>query len=78
MSSVTIYTTPSCVYCRMAKDFFKKHGVHYEEKDVAADEIARNDMITRSGQMGVPVIEVDGNIVVGFDQRRLKEFLGIE
>lgn len=78
MSNVTIYTTPSCVYCRLAKDFFKKHSVNYQEKDVIVDEQARNDMITRSGQMGVPVIEIDGKIVIGYDQRRLKSLLGIE
>lgn len=78
MSNVTIYTTPSCVYCRLAKDFFRKHRVHYQEKDVVVDETARNDMIARSGQMGVPVIEVDGKIVVGFDRRRLKELLGVD
>lgn len=77
MSKVTIYTTPYCVYCRMAKEFFKKNNVAYEEKDVIADETARNDMISRSGQMGVPVIEIDGNIVIGFDQSRLRELLDI-
>ena len=60
----------------MAKEFFKKNDVAYEEKDVIADEQARNDMITKSGQMGVPVIEIDWKIVIGFDQGRLKELLG--
>ena len=76
MSKITIYTTPYCVYCKMAKEFFKKNDVAYEEKDVIADEQARNDMITKSGQLGVPVIEIDGKIVIGFDQGRLKELLG--
>ena len=78
MSQVTIYTTPSCVYCRMAKGFFKKHGVAYEEKDVVADEKARDEMIRKSGQLGVPVIEIDGAIIVGFDQEGIKEALKIE
>ncbi|OHA04033.1 MAG: NrdH-redoxin [Candidatus Sungbacteria bacterium RIFCSPHIGHO2_02_FULL_52_23] len=72
-----IYTTPSCVYCKMAKEFFKKNGVVYEERDVASDTHARNDMIQKSGQMGVPVIEAGGRIIIGFDQSRLREALGI-
>ena len=78
MARVIMYTTPFCVYCKMAKEFFKKHNVAYEEKDVAADLAAREAMIKTSGQMGVPVIDVDGSIVVGFDQGRLKQLLHIE
>ncbi len=73
--SVTIYSTPSCVYCKMAKAYFDKVGVKYEEKDVAVDEGAREDMVKKSGQLGVPVIDVDGKIVVGFDKKRLNELL---
>lgn len=81
-SKVIIYTTPSCVYCRMAKEFFAKHNISYEEKNVVEDAEARNVMITKSGQMGVPVIQVDRSdgqaaIVIGFDQARLKELLEI-
>lgn len=78
MSKVTIYSTPFCVYCKMAKEFFKKNNVAYEEKDVAVDLPARDDMIKKSGQMGVPVIDVDGSIVIGFDQGRLKQLLHME
>lgn len=78
MALVTIFTTPSCVYCRMAKEFFAKHNVSYAEKDVATDLAAQQDMITKSGQLGVPVIEIDGKIIVGFDQKQLKELLGVE
>ncbi len=77
MAKVKIYTTPSCVYCKMAKEFFSKNSVEYEEKNVATDAAARDEMITKSGQMGVPVIEVDGKIIIGFDQPRLKEALGL-
>ncbi len=76
-SQVTIYSTPSCVYCKMAKEFFKKNDVQYQEKDVASDSAAREDMLNKSGQMGVPVIEVNGKIIIGFDQSRLREALGI-
>ncbi len=75
--NVTIYSTPSCVYCKMAKAYFDKVGVKYEEKDVAVDEGAREDMVKKSGQLGVPVIDVDGKIVVGFDKKRLNELLGL-
>lgn len=78
MPKVVIYTTPYCVYCRMAKEMFQKNSVAYEEKDVAVDLKAREDMIQKSGQMGVPVIEVEGKIIIGFDQPRLKEALGIQ
>lgn len=76
-SKVIIYTTPSCVYCKMAKEFFKKNNVPYEEKDVASDLAAREAMLNKSGQMGVPVIEAGGKIIIGFDQARLREALGI-
>ena len=77
MAKVTIYTTPSCVYCRMAKDFFQKNNVEYTELNVVHDEKAREDMIKKSRQLGVPVIDVDGEIFVGFDQSGLKKALKI-
>lgn len=77
MAKVTIYTTPTCVYCKMSKEFFKAHNVQYEEKNVATDDEAREAMIKKSGQLGVPVIDVDGEIVVGFDKKRLSELLGV-
>jgi glutaredoxin len=61
----------------MTKEFFKKNNVEYEEKNVAEDAAARDEMIVKSGQMGVPVIEIDGKIIIGFDQPRLKEALGL-
>jgi len=77
MAKVTIYTTPSCVYCKMAKEFFSKNSVEYREKNVATDATARDEMIQKSGQLGVPVIDVGGKIIVGFDQPLLKEALGL-
>ena len=61
----------------MAKKFFDDHNIKYEDIDVARDEKARDEMIEKSGQMGVPVIDIDGKIVIGFDQPKLKELLGI-
>lgn len=77
MPTVIIYTTPTCVYCRMAKEFFKKNSVAYEEYNVAEDDAAREEMVKKSRQLGVPVIDVNGEIFVGFDQRGLKKALGI-
>lgn len=77
MHKVTIYTTPTCAYCKMAKEYFNQNNINYEEKNVLTDLKAREYMIHKSGQMGVPVIDVDGNLIVGFDRRRLSELLGI-
>tara|TARA_Y100000310_G_C20487500_1_gene717555 strand:- start:299 stop:535 length:237 start_codon:yes stop_codon:yes gene_type:complete len=78
MQNIIIYTTPTCVYCKAAKEFFAEHNVEYEEKDVAQDEQARDAMIEKSGQLGVPVIDVKGNIVIGFDEKKLSELLEIK
>ncbi|MBI1960781.1 MAG: NrdH-redoxin [Candidatus Liptonbacteria bacterium] len=77
MHRVTIYTTPTCVYCKMTKEFFKMHSVQYEEKNVLTDIAAREEMVKKSNQMGVPVIDVDGTIVVGFNQEQLGKLLGV-
>lgn len=74
---VAIYTTPVCVYCKKAKDLFAKNNIQYEEYDVIKDIKHREEMINRTGQMGVPVIDVDGKIMVGYDERELKELLSI-
>lgn len=78
MKKITIYTTPTCVYCKMTKAFFKENNVQYEEKDVASDLKARDEMIAKSHQMGVPVIDIDGEIVVGFDKETLSRLLNIK
>lgn len=73
--NVVIYTTPSCPYCKLAKALFKENNVAYKEMDVALNEKAAEEMIAKSGQMGVPVIEIDGQIVVGFNKPKLLELL---
>jgi len=75
---VTIYSTPTCHYCHIAKDFFNKNGIKYEEYDVVSDLARRQEMVDKSGQMGVPVIVVGDDIVVGFNQPFLEEILGIK
>lgn len=77
MKNVLIYTTPTCQYCKMAKEFFQANSVEYKELDVSADETLRNEMVEKSGQMGVPVIDIENSIVVGFDEPKLKELLGM-
>ena len=71
--SVVIYSTPTCVYCKMAKEFFKEHKVNYTEHDVASDLTRRQEMVDKSGQLGVPVIEVDGTVMIGFHKERLTQ-----
>ena len=72
-----MYTTPTCVYCKSAKEFFTQNKVAFIEKDVVVDLQARDAMVKKSGQLGVPVIDVDGNIVIGFDRRKLEKLLEI-
>ncbi len=74
---VTIYSTPTCHFCHAAKDFFTEHGVTFTDYNVASDLEKRKEMIEKSGQMGVPVINVGGEIVVGFDEERLRKVLAI-
>lgn len=78
MPKVTIYTTPTCVYCKMTKAFFKENNIQYEEKDVSIDRAAADEMIQKSNQMGVPVIDIDGKILVGFDKEGLSQLLNIK
>ena len=74
---VTMYSTPWCVYCKMAKKYFNENKIEFTEHDVAADEKARDEMVKKTGQMGVPVIDIDGEFTIGFDQMRLKQLLGL-
>ncbi|HEY4487060.1 MAG TPA: glutaredoxin domain-containing protein [Candidatus Paceibacterota bacterium] len=75
MKEVRIYSTPSCMYCRAAKEFFKKNNVAYTDYDVSTDAQRRQEMIDKSGQMGVPVIFVGDEMVVGFDEGKLFELV---
>lgn len=75
--TITIYSTPVCHFCHMAKDFFKEHNIAYVEHDVASDQAARAEMIDMSGQMGVPVIVIGDDLIIGFDEPKVKEILGM-
>lgn len=75
MSQVTVYTTPTCHFCGAAKDFLKEKKVDFKEIDVTQDQAAAQEMISKSGQMGVPVIDFAGKIVVGFDEDQLESLV---
>lgn len=77
MKNVTIYSTPSCHFCHMAKDFFKEKNIAFTDYDVASDTEKRKEMLEKSGQMGVPVIIIDNDLVVGFDKPKVSELLGL-
>lgn len=78
MSKVTIYSTPTCHFCHMAKDFFKEKDVVFEDFDVSTDLEKRKEMINKSGQMGVPVILIGEQLIVGFNKPKIVELLGIK
>ena len=72
---VKIYTTPTCPWCKKTKAFLKENNISFEEIDVSNNKVASKEMIEKSGQMGVPVIDVDGKIITGFDKDELKKIL---
>jgi len=74
---IKVYSTPICPWCKVAKDFFTSHNIDFEDIDVSIDQKAAEEMIKKSGQMGVPVIEIDDKIVIGFNKPVLEEILGI-
>lgn len=73
---ITVYSTPTCPFCHQVKGYLEQKGVKFEDLNVAADTEARNDMVKKSGQLGVPVIDIDGEIVVGFKPTKIDELLG--
>lgn len=78
MHNVTIFTTTHCVWCKATKEFFKENNVKYKEINVEEDEKAAHEMVKKSGQLGVPVIDIDGQIIIGFDKPALKKILDIK
>ena len=75
---IKVYSTPTCPYCVTLKNFLKEKGFEFEDIDVAQDQKARDEMIQKSGQMGVPVVEIDGQMVVGFDREKIEKLLKIK
>jgi glutaredoxin-like YruB-family protein len=78
MKKIKIYSTPGCPYCTALKEFLKSHNIEFEDVDVSRNENAAKEMIEKSGQMGVPVVEIDGEIVVGFDKEKICQLLNIK
>lgn len=74
---VKIYSTVTCPFCIRAKQFLKDNNIEFENLDVSTDQLAAQEMIRKSGQMGVPVLDIDGQIIVGFDKEKIKQALGI-
>lgn len=77
MKKVTVYSTPSCHFCHMAKEFFKEKGVAYEDIDVAVNQEKRAEMVDMTGQLGVPVIRIGDDVIIGFNKPKIVELLGI-
>jgi glutaredoxin 3 len=75
---IKVYSTPTCPYCVTLKNFLKEKGIEFQDVDVSADAASAEEMIQKSGQMGVPVSDIDGEIVVGFDKEKICKLLKIE
>ena len=75
---VLVFTTPTCPWCTRAKSYLRSRGVKFREVDVARDPAAARDLVRRTGQMGVPVVEIDGKPIVGFDQAKIDQLLGLK
>ncbi len=74
---VIVFSTPTCSFCNMTKSYFRQKGVQFKDVDVSRDMAAARDMVRRSGQQGVPVIDIGGKIVVGFDRAKIDRYLGL-
>ena len=74
--TVTIYTTKTCPWCKKTKEFLKQNKIKYGEKDVSADQKSAQEMMKKSGQMGVPVLDINGKIIIGFDPEAIKKAVG--
>lgn len=78
MPNIVIYSTPTCAFCKQAKEYFKNKDIPYSDIDVASNPDKAQELIEKSGQMGVPVIDIDGEIIVGFDQSAINKKLGLK
>jgi len=74
---VIVYSTHTCPYCIRAKKFLKDNNIVFEDIDVSADSVKAQEMIDKTGQMGVPVLDIDGEIIVGFDKEKISQALGL-
>lgn len=77
MMTVKVYSTPTCPWCTKAKEYLKSKNVDFDDIDVSKDPNAATEMIKKSGQRGVPVLDINGNIIVGFDQKAIDKFINL-
>ena len=75
--NVIVYSTPTCPYCVRTKDYLKANNVDFKDIDVSQDQAAGQEMVQKSGQMGVPVVDIEGEVIVGFDKEKIKSSLGL-
>jgi glutaredoxin-like YruB-family protein len=75
MKNVTVYSTPTCPFCKRLKKYLDEKNIEYKDNDVSSDQDALNEMREKSDQMGVPVVDIDGDIIVGFDKENIEEAL---
>lgn len=78
MAKVKVYSTQTCIYCKTLKEFLKEHNIEFDNIDVGQNQEALEEMVKKSGQMGVPVVDIDGKIIVGFDKEKISQLLGIQ
>ena len=76
--TVTVYSTPTCSWCQLAKDHLRNHDISFDDIDVSMDMTRAREMVEKSGQYGVPVIDIDGEVIVGFDRGRIDSLLNIQ
>ena len=77
MPQVKVYSTPTCPWCIRTKEFLKKNNIVFTDVDVSSDEKAAEEMVDKSGQMGVPVLDIDGKIIVGFDEEKIRQAISL-
>ena len=75
--SVKVYSTPTCPWCIRAKQFLKENNIEFQNLDVSSDKTAADQMMAKTGQMGVPVLDIDGEFIIGFDKDKIKQLLGL-
>ena len=75
--SVKVYSTPTCPWCIRAKQFLKENNIEFQNLDVSSDKLAADQMMAKTGQMGVPVLDIDGEFIIGFDKDKIKQSLGL-
>lgn len=76
--TVIVFSTPTCSFCNMAKQYFRQQNIRFRDVDVSKDAAAARDMVRRTGQMGVPVIDIGGKLIVGFDRPKINQLLGLK